>query len=121
MAAAVPHPSLGVIEEASGDAAGDGARDDEPPAAKKLLNGERDRARDQPGGAAPRPTPERNEHRRKEHRHHQVDTKAPRIGNQRAGKMTDRGRAHPDQRKHYTRTAEHAGAGPAFAALPPAN
>src|SRR4051794_39859275 len=104
IAAETPKTSWGVIEEASCDAARDGAGHDEPPAADELLNDERDDAGDDPGHAAPCATPERDQHGEKENRHDEIDAVAARIGNQRAREITRRNGAHPRKRQYRART-----------------
>src|SRR5260370_26842300 len=96
MAASAPAPgSIIIIEEPTRDAAGDSARHDEPPAARELLDQERDRARHGPGGTAPRPAPERDQHGSEEDRHDEIDAVAARISDQRADQRARAGRDPP--------------------------
>src|SRR5438874_13537195 len=119
MAASTPQsaPSLDVIEELSDDAAGHRAGDDEPPAAERILHGERDRAANQPGEAAARSAPERDQHGGKEDRHHQIDAIAARIADQRAERMTGNRSAHPGEREHRGRAEEDADVTAALGAI----
>src|SRR5437762_2225596 len=119
MAASTPQsaPSLDIIEEPSDDAASHRACDDEPPAAERTLHSERDRAGNQPGQAAPWSAPERDQHGSKEHRHHQIDTVAARICDQRAGKMTGNRSAHPGECEHRGRAEEDADVTAALGAI----